>query len=678
MGSTEEAADLVSDHVAQAQVEAALQEGGALKMEATADEANVDLTDSRTTAQVANLVRRLSIRSTTPFTIDDFDNEALELGDGFSLDRYLHELIRRVKYEGHKTRHAGVVFKGITVEGAGDAVKFASDVVTALLSPLQIFSMFSKKPHKQILMDVTGHVRQGEMLLVLGRPGAGCSTFLKCIAAEKRSFASVKGDIHYNGIPQAQMQRNFRGEITYNPEVDTHFPHMTVAQTIGFAAACRAPHHRLGGGTRSKYIDDARDLISAVLGLRHVYNTKVGDDFVRGVSGGERKRVSIAEGLSTRSVVQCWDNSTRGLDASTALEFASALRTVSNLVGSCALVAIYQAGENIYQLFDKVTVLYEGRQIYYGHADSARAYFEAMGFEPQLRQTTADFLTAVTDSKGRFIKAGATNVPESPDDFVRYWKASDAYKLTLAEIEAYETEYPVGGEALGEFQRSRQEEQARHLPKSSPYTISFPMQLRICVKRSYQRILGDMAFIIASFIASIFQSLIMGSLFYDISNDTSGFFSRGGVLFFAVLFQSLQSMSEIVNFFSQRPIIQRHNTFALYRPSADALAQIFADIPIKLIIITLFDLILYFMTNLFREPAEFFTFWLFTFMVTLVMIAFFRMLAACTRDVSEAQVLSGIGILALVIYTGYMIPRPTMHNYFKWISYINPRKRLLY
>ena len=105
------------------------------------------------------------------------------------------------------------------------------------------------------------------------------------------------------------------------------------------------------------------DVIMAVFGLSHTYNTRVGNDFVRGVSGGERKRVSIAEASLGGSPLQCWDNSTRGLDSATAMEFVRTLRLSTDITGSTACVAIYQASQSIYDCFDKVVVLYEGRQV---------------------------------------------------------------------------------------------------------------------------------------------------------------------------------------------------------------------------------------------------------------------------------------------------------------------------
>jgi ABC-type multidrug transport system ATPase subunit len=106
----------------------------------------------------------------------------------------------------------------------------------------------------------------------------------------------------------------------------------------------------MDGVTREQYADHMRDVVMAVFGLSHTINTRVGNDFIRGVSGGERKRVSIAEVTLSGSPIQCWDNSTRGLDSATALEFVKTLRTGAECSGYTPIVAIYQASQSAYDV----------------------------------------------------------------------------------------------------------------------------------------------------------------------------------------------------------------------------------------------------------------------------------------------------------------------------------------
>ena len=450
--------------------------------------------------------------------------------------------------------------------------------------------------------------------------------------------------------------------------------HLTVGETLEHAAALRMPSHRLQGATRKEAIKHLTQVIMAVYGLSHTYNTKVGDDFVRGVSGGERKRVSIAEMALSGSPLAAWDNSTRGLDSATALTFTKSLRQTANLVGSAHAVAIYQASQAIYDLFDKAVVLYEGREIFFGPTKRAKKYFEEMGWYCPPRQTTGDFLTSVTNPSERQAREGYDErVPRTPDDFEKYWRNSEDFKKLHDEIAAHEKEFPVGDDKkLQEFRARKQDVQAKHTRPKSPYVVSVPMQVKLNVKRAYQRIWNDKASTFTPIIGNVIMALIVGSIFFGTPDATAGFFAKGSVLFFAVLLNALSAISEINSLYAQRPIVEKHKSYAFYHPATEAIAGIVADIPMKFAQATCFNLIIYFLAGLRREPSQFFLFFLIAYISTFVMSAIFRTMAAVTKTVSQAMALSGVLVLAIVIYTGFVLPVNYMHPWFGWIRYINP------
>ncbi|KAK4696934.1 ATP-binding cassette, subfamily G (WHITE), member 2, PDR, partial [Lecanoromycetidae sp. Uapishka_2] len=451
--------------------------------------------------------------------------------------------------ERYPQRVAGVAYKNLNVHGFGSLTDYQK---TFGNYPLEVGSLFNKisgrGKHKiQILRDFEGLVHSGEMLVVLGRPGSGCSTLLKTIAGETHGFfIDEHSDINYQGIPKEAMHKDFRGECMYQAEVDVHFPQLTVGQTLNFAAQAKAPRNRIPGVTREQYAKHMTEVIMAVFGLSHTYNTKVGNDFVRGVSGGERKRVSIAEAALGGSPLQCWDNSTRGLDSATALEFVKTLRISSSLAGSTAAVAIYQASQSIYDIFDKVVVLYEGRQIYFGPTTAAKDFFVNMGFVCTERATTGDFLTSLTNPAERIIREGFEHrVPRTPDEFAAVWQKSDERARLLQDIEQFNNDFPVGGEHLEKFQQSRKATMAKRQRPNSPYTISVPMQVRLCTQRGFQRLRGDASIALSGIIGNSVMALIIGSVFYNLADDTGSFYSRDALLFFAILLNAFSSFLEV-------------------------------------------------------------------------------------------------------------------------------------
>lgn len=291
----------------------------------------------------------------------------------------------------------------------------------------------------------------------------------------------------------------------------------------------------------------------------------MGNEYIRGVSGGERKRVSIAEMALAGSPIACWDNSTRGLDAATALEFARSLRLTCNVNGMCHAVAIYQASQAIFDIFDKALVLYEGRQIFFGPIGIAKDYFEDMGWYCPPRQTTGDFLTSVTNPQERKPREGfESRVPRTPDEFELYWHKSQARADLLGEIKNHEEEIGEGG--LSAMRESHAQRQADHLRPKSPYVISPWMQVRLCMKRAYQRLWNDKVSTITTIVSQVIMSLIIGSIFYGSPVSTASFFAKGSTLFFAILFNALLSITEINVLYSQRPIVEKHASYAFYHP----------------------------------------------------------------------------------------------------------------
>ncbi|TRM65094.1 ABC-2 type transporter-domain-containing protein [Schizophyllum amplum] len=576
-------------------------------------------------------------------------------------------------------RAAGVSFKNLNVHGFGTPTDYQKDVGNVLLSAFGSFKRmlgFGKDNVQkiQILEDFDGLVKSGELLVVLGRPGSGCSTFLKTVSGDTHGFyVDENSDVQYQGISWETMHKRYRGEVIYNAETEVHFPHLTVGDTLLFAAKARTPRTRIGGITRVEYARHMRDVVMTMYGLSHTINTRVGNDFIRGVSGGERKRVSIAETTLAAAPLQCWDNSTRGLDSATALEFIRTLRLQTEFTGSTALVAIYQASQSAYDIFDKVIVLYEGRQIYFGRTTDAKDFFLRMGFECPERQTTGDFLTSLTNPAERVVRPGfEKSVPRTAAEFAQRWKESPERQQLLADIDAHNAEYPLGGENFEQFERSRRSQQSKSLSTKSPYTLSISKQIQLCMERGYQRLMGDMTNFYVTVFGNFVMALIIASVFFNMQPNTDTFYRRGALLFFAVLTNAFSSMLEMLTLYAQRPIVEKHSRYALYHPFSEAIASMICDLPSKIITSLAVNLTLYFMSNLRREPGPFFLYQLFAFTCTLTMSMIFRTIASSTRTLAQAMPPASVFMLALVIYTGFTIPIRDMVVWFRWINYINP------
>ncbi|EED13444.1 ABC transporter, putative [Talaromyces stipitatus ATCC 10500] len=638
--------------------------------------------------RVGELARQLTRQSTrfsakggslqNPFLTDDPESTINPHSPNFRARDWIKMFLemRHQDPERYPEKHAGISFRNLNVHGFGSPTDYQKDVLNMLLEVGTLVRWaFGVKMHKvQILRDFEGLVKSGEMLVVLGRPGSGCSTLLKTIAGEMNGInMSEDAVVNYQGVPVKEMHNNFKGEAIYTAETDVHFPQLSVGDTLKFAALARSPRNRFEGVTRDQYATHMRDVVMAMLGLSHTINTRVGNDFVRGVSGGERKRVSIAEATLSLAPLQCWDNSTRGLDSANALEFCKNLALMSKYASTTACVAIYQASQSAYDCFDKVTVLYEGRQIYFGPTTEAKQFFVDMGFECPDRQTTADFLTSLTSPAERRVRPGFEGrVPETPDEFAAAWKKSEARAKLMREIEAFEAQYPLGGSSRDAFIDARRATQAKRQRSMSPYTISVWEQISLCTVRGFQRLKGDSSLTLSGLIANFIVALIVASVFFNLGDDSNSFYGRGALLFYAVLLSGFSSALEILTLYAQRPIVEKQSRYAFYHPFTEAIASMLCDTPYKVLNSFTFNIPLYFMTNLRRTASAWWTFWLFSLVTTYTMSMLFRTIAATSRSLSQALVPAAILILGMVIYTGFVIPTKYMLGWSRWMNYINP------
>ncbi|KAH9904093.1 ABC-2 type transporter-domain-containing protein [Xylariomycetidae sp. FL2044] len=602
--------------------------------------------------------------------------------DEFELSQFMREGHFERRTENGSEKRMGVLYKNLAVKGVGSTTSVVRTVPDAIigtfgpdlyhnLSRFLPFLRSRNSPTRTLINDFTGCVRDGEMMLVLGRPGAGCSTLLKAVTNDRQSFAAVEGEVSYGGIPAKKQSKMYRGEVNYNPEDDIHFATLNVWQTFVFALMNKT---KKGAKEEIPIIANA---LMRMFGISHTKYTLVGDEYVRGVSGGERKRVSIAETMASKSTVMAWDNSTRGLDASTALDYAKSLRIMTDVSNRTTLVTLYQAGEGIYELMDKVLVIDQGREIFSGPAKDAKQYFIDLGFECPERQTTADFLTAVTDPTERRFRPGFENkAPKSPEELEKAFRNSPNYQMLLADVRDYEhhlqrTDY----EDAKKFEGAVQAAKSRHVNKKSSYTVSFPRQVWACTKREFWLTLGDTTTLWTKLFIIISNGLIVGSIYYDEPFSTAGAFTRGGALFFSILFLGWLQLTELMKAVSGRAVVARHRDYAFYRPSAVSIARIIQDFPVIFIQVCIFGLTMYFMTNLDVEVSKFWIYMLFVYTTTMMLTALYRMFASLSPEIDTAVRFSGIALNLLIIYTGYVIHKTqllTDYIWFGWIYWINP------
>lgn len=378
--------------------------------------------------------------------------------------------------------------------------------------------------------------------------------------------------------------------------------------------------------------------------------------------------------MITSATVLAWDNSTRGLDASTALDFAKSLRILTNIYKTTTFVSLYQASENIYKQFDKVLVIDNGRQVFFGPASEARPYFEGLGFREKPRQTTPDYLTGCTDPFEREFKDGrsADDVPSTPQALVEAFDKSVFSETLDREMKSYRDQIQKEKKIYDDFELANKEAKRKFTSESSVYSIPFHLQTWALMQRQFLLKWQDKFALTVSWVTSVGIAIILGTVWLNQPKTSAGAFTRGGLLFISLLFNGFQAFSELAATMMGRSIVNKHRSFTFYRPSALFIAQIIVDTAFAIARIFVFSVIVYFMCGLTLDAGAFFIFVLIILEGYVTMTVFFRTVGCLCPDFDYAIKFASVIITFFVLTSGYLIQWSGAQVWLRWIYFINP------
>ncbi|CAK7269047.1 ATP-binding cassette transporter snq2 [Sporothrix epigloea] len=598
--------------------------------------------------------------------------------DRFDLESYLRGSLAAERASGIRPKHIGVYWDKLSVRGMSSTANFVRTFPDAVVGFFDIVSPLLRLARrgpavsqKTILDSFYGVCKPGEMVLVLGKPGSGCTTFLKTITNQRYGYTGVDGEVMYGPFTAKDFEK-YRGECVYNQEDDVHHATLTVEQTLAFALDTKVAGRLPEGVTKAKLKAEVVDTMLRMFNMEHTRHTVVGGPFVRGVSGGEKKRVSIAEMLCTNACFVAFDNSTRGLDASTALDFTKCLRAYCTLYQTTTFVSLYQASENIFAQFDKVLVLDGGRQAYFGPAREARGYFEGLGFASRPRQSTPDYLTGCTDEFERIYAPGYSeaNAPHSPDSLAAAFDRSSWAQRLAAEMAAYKATLPEEEDKYHNF-RLAVKQSKQWGAQSTVYAIPFYRQIWALIRRQFVLKWQDKTALALAWLRTIIIAVVLATLYLRLPETTESAFGKGGLMFMSLLFNAFEAFAELSTIMLGRGVLNKHRAYAFHRPSALWLAQIIVDQAFAVTRIFAFCVVVYFASNLHRSPGAFFTFFLLILSGNIAMTLFVRILGCVSPDFDAANKLAVVIVTFYVITSGYLIQYQSEKVWLRWIYYVN-------
>ncbi|KAK4487469.1 hypothetical protein RD792_005895 [Penstemon davidsonii] len=500
---------------------------------------------------------------------------------------------------------------------------------------------------------------------MLGPSGSGKTTLLTALSG--RLPGKISGRITYNGQPFSSSTKRKTGFVTQD---DVLYPHLTVLETLTYAALLKLPKKL----TRKEKMEQA-ELIIMELGLKRCKNSIIGGGLLRGVSGGERKRVSIGQEMLVNPSLLLVDEPTSGLDSTTAERIVATLRWVAR-GGRTVVMTIHQPSSKLFMMFDKVMVLSDGCPIYSGRGGGVVIdYFASIGYEPGFNFINpADFLLDLAN--------GVTpdSRQEDQSDFYGRQDYHDDHNSTKQFlIHSYKKNlYPILKE---EIQQGSPDQS--HTGKSPPsrssevqWTNSWWLQFKVLLSRGLKERKHE-AFSSLRIFQVISVSILSGLLWWH--SDANHIQDQVGLLFFFSIFWGFFPLFNAIFVFpSERPMLIRERSSGMYRLSSYYFARTAGDLPMELVLPTIFVTITYWMSGL--RPS------FITFLLTLSIILLNVLvsqglglaLGAVLMDIKQATTLSSVLMLVFLLASGYYIQHiPPFIDWMKYISFSHYCYKLL-
>ncbi|NWS60829.1 ABCG2 protein, partial [Chunga burmeisteri] len=526
------------------------------------------------------------------------------------------------------------------------------------------FLCYKKPVDKEVLRDVNGIMRPG-LNAILGPTGSGKSSLLDILAARKDPHG-LSGDILINGAPQPA---NFKCTSGYVVQDDVVMGTLTVRENLKFSAALRLPKSVTEREKNERVIQIIKEL-----GLSKVADSKVGTQFARGVSGGERKRTNIGMELITDPAILFLDEPTTGLDASTANAVLLLLKRMAKQ-GKTIIFSIHQPRYSIFRLFDNLMLLAAGRVLYHGPAQHAIEYFQSIGYECEPYNNPADFFLDVINGDSTAVamsKTDDTNTAESTEECTECDKTLAEKLAEKYSNSAYyqETKAVLENISLGNKKKTKA------VFRQITYANSFLHQLKWVSKRTFKNLVGNPQASIAQLCVTAFLGLVVGAIFFGLKEDSAGLQNRVGAMFFLTTNQCFSSISAIELFVGEKKIFTHEYISGYYRTSAYFISKLMVDlIPMRTIPSIIFTCIIYFMLGkyaLLKPTAEAFL----TMMFTLMMVSYTATsmalaIAAGQNVVAVANLLMTIAFVFMIIFSGLLVNLTSIMSWLSWLKYFS-------
>ncbi|XP_019264835.1 PREDICTED: pleiotropic drug resistance protein 1-like isoform X2 [Nicotiana attenuata] len=557
---------------------------------------------------------------------------------------------------------------------------FLTNFLETMLTSLHILP--NQKRKLTILNDVSGIIKPCRMTLLLGPPGSGKTALLLALAGKLDRALKFTGKVTYNGhemngfVPQRTA--------AYIGQHDLHIGEMTVRETLEFSARCQGVGSRYdmlaelsrrekaakikpdpdidifmkAAASEGQEANVVTDYVLKLLGLDICSDTMVGDEMIRGISGGQKKRVTTGEMLVGPSKALFMDEISTGLDSSTTYSIVNSLRQSVQILNGTAVISLLQPAPETYNLFDDIILLSDGQIVYQGPREDVLGFFESMGFKCPDRKGVADFLQE-KDQQQYWVRREETYTFITSKEFAEAYRSFHAGRKLEDELAA-------------SYDKSKSHPAALTTQK---YGIGKKQLLKICTERELLLMKRNSFVYIFKFTQLSTMTLMTMTLFFrtEMPRDTM---DDGGIyvgaLFFVVLKVMFNGMSEIAMTIYKLPVFYKQRDLLFYPSWAYAIPSWILKIPVTFVEVGLWVFLTYYVIGFDPNPARLFKHFLLLILVHQMASGLFRFIGAVGRTMGVANTFGSFALLLQFAFGGFVLSREDVKKWWIWSYWASP------
>eukprot|EP00818_Percolomonas_sp_WS_P003510 CAMPEP_0117454074 /NCGR_PEP_ID=MMETSP0759-20121206/10598_1 /TAXON_ID=63605 /ORGANISM="Percolomonas cosmopolitus, Strain WS" /LENGTH=844 /DNA_ID=CAMNT_0005247219 /DNA_START=8 /DNA_END=2543 /DNA_ORIENTATION=+ len=502
---------------------------------------------------------------------------------------------------------------------------------------------WSAKQDKTVLYPMSGYVKPGEILAIMGPSGAGKTSLLNILAQRELNYT---GKVRVNG---KKLPRSFRNFSAYVEQDDVIHANLTVLQALRYAAFLRLPTFM----PIKEKLARVHEVIS-ILGLEKAKHTKVGSPGgEKGISGGERKRLAIAVEILKRPSLLFLDEPTSGMDAKTSLNIMKAIRNLAR-TGTTVIMTIHQPRSQIFAYFDYLLLLADGKVAYHGVASEVEDYFTDInptyslprGFN--IADHIIDLVTRTTGG-GKIGDAARTEDQERITAILNYWEKNKQV--------VHDMEFPLV-------------KHATDLSKLPNYSSTWIIQFMVLLARNINNTFQNKMITVGKLLQQVVIVFFLGTLYFRMGTTKNDVMNRLGLLFFTMLSSVMNSIFAILTAFpAEFKIFRREKNSRAYSTSAYYFAKVLSDLPLQIFFPLFFGATLYWIVGFHPDAGRYFAFLLVLVLTALAGISMGELLSVSMPKAELGLVLAPIVVLVQAIFSGFYISVVDIPPYWIWMYY---------